>query len=849
MRNYFRGLLTGEEPASTPVPGPGLPAAGVPHAPVTQVAGKVLPEPEPKVIAPTKAMIAEVVKPKLESYIDVALSFQNGGILLIGWILDTETPVKLLELMVDGGAVAVEDFQRYNRPDVTAHFAAEEGVYGFALIVPEQKISTLSPLALRMTLEDGSRQLGDPFNSAHSSPGMLDLVRMHWYSMGALLSPKLLSLPGGVPVEVLPALTIPYDLSKSFIRWGLDKTLQLGDGTVVLVGWLFDRDREVQDLQLIDEDTGLVDGILSRAVRTSRPDIVEAFKDQGRSDGLHGLLTSGRVPEAEENERPASADPRNLALYIFTTRGEIIRAAITPTKLPRSLEQACIELMSLFGEREPQQVAMLNVVGPAMQERILAQETTAPGTRMILVGEQIEQPVRTVIVPLKGGVDFFRCQLALFAGDPDFQKTELIFVIDDAATLLRIEQLARVVSPHFGVSFQLLAIDEPVGYVRAVNIAAAQARGKRLVLLDVDVLPRAHGWLGKLERAYRSLDVPGLLSPRLVYEDGTIKHAATYLAESAAYPGWLVDECAVKGIPSWMDAGTEPVAVDLVNLSCVMVDRDLFLLCGGLPEGYLYGGFADAALCRLITEQGRQHYYLPELELDHPERRPRTRFSHPGHYWKARFNLYNCWAFNKLCRQLADDAVVKAQMLANDENVESQATAAPTAAPSAKAEVSSVPDGTAPASPDGLPVAAVETALRDIDTKLAIAATAGSAADAELSADPGGVAYSDGIGDAEPKGAASPEPGTVGGAGETIVAIAGTEEAVTSKNEPSELEAADDRQELETSSEDRVLPETVADGPTSAEAATAVGESDGVRLPAESTRSGRRRSPKEATDR
>lgn len=694
MRNLLRGLISGEDTSSKSVPPPVVEAQPPPVVepqvappPPPAAPDPVQPVQEPgfveSLFAPLESIMSmiapptEVTKPKLESYIDVALSFQEGGLLLIGWILDQGAPVERIDLLVDGEVVAVEGFKRYSRPDVTAHFSADEGIYGFGLILPEREISADAALALRITLDDGSSHVGDTFNSTFSSPGVLDLVRMHWYGVGAQLAEQLLNLPGGIPTEVLPALTISYEQSKCFVRWGFDKILENDDGTVLLVGWLFDRDREVQKVRLIDEESGAAADVWSHAVRTNRPDIVEAFKDQGRSEGLHGLITTGRIPlEVTDDLRPVSAR-LSLALYIFTAGGEIIRAPIEPTKPQKQGHHAYVELMGILSEREPRQSEIIDIIGPTIEALILRDIESAelPGTRTIAFGPAVSKPDYSVIVPLKGGVDFFRCQLALFAGDADFQRTELTYVIDDAAVFLQVEEAARLVAPHFGVPFQLLSIDEPVGYAQAINIAAAQASARRLVLLDADVMPRGHGWLKKLGLAYRSLEAPGFVAPRLVYEDGTIRHAATRLVESVGHPGWLIDECALRGIPSWMDGGSEPVAVDVVTLSCAIVDRELFLLSGGLPQTYLYAGFADAALCRILASKGRQNYYLPEVELDHPEQRPRTRFSHPSNYWKGRFNLYNCWAFNQLCQRLSAEAEARAAAAAVAAESEAEALA------------------------------------------------------------------------------------------------------------------------------------------------------------------------------
>ena len=59
--------------------------------------------------------------------------------------------------------------------------------------------------------------------------------------------------------------------------------------------------------------------------------------------------------------------------------------------------------------------------------------------------------------------------------------------------------------------------------------------------------------------------------------------------------------------------------VPAVSGACLMIERELFDELGGLRGMYVQGDYEDTDLCLRLREQGRETWYLPEVELYHLE--------------------------------------------------------------------------------------------------------------------------------------------------------------------------------------------------------------------------------------
>jgi GT2 family glycosyltransferase/predicted SAM-dependent methyltransferase len=146
----------------------------------------------------------------------------------------------------------------------------------------------------------------------------------------------------------------------------------------------------------------------------------------------------------------------------------------------------------------------------------------------------------------------------------------------------------------------------------ALNAAARTARGRFLVFLHDDVVPRP-GWLQALRAAAADPGV-GAVGARLLYPDAPlIQHAGLAFAPTRnpypLYRGWNADHPAVN----------RPRALRAVSGACLLVRREQFLAVGGFDEGYAES-LEDVDLCLRYGRAGLRVVYAPGAVLEHADR-------------------------------------------------------------------------------------------------------------------------------------------------------------------------------------------------------------------------------------
>lgn len=238
--------------------------------------------------------------------------------------------------------------------------------------------------------------------------------------------------------------------------------------------------------------------------------------------------------------------------------------------------------------------------------------------RAVQFGTAPTSPEVSMIVPLYKRLDYLEHQLAQFALDREMWQAQLIYVLDSPEDADDLIQKAAQLHALFRLPFLILITNLNVGFALANNLAASQALGKKLLLLNSDVLPSTPGWLSQLVRFYEQTPRIGALGPKLRYEDNSLQHAGMYFAK---YNGSLTWENMhyFKGLHHTLPAANIARRVPAVTGACLMVDRHLFEKVGGLSSAYVQGDYEDSDLCLRLTQEGLENWYLPTVELYHLE--------------------------------------------------------------------------------------------------------------------------------------------------------------------------------------------------------------------------------------
>lgn len=230
-------------------------------------------------------------------------------------------------------------------------------------------------------------------------------------------------------------------------------------------------------------------------------------------------------------------------------------------------------------------------------------------------------PRISIIIPLFGRLDLLEAQLVALATDSEICSTEveLIYVVDDPDLLEPVLRWCRRIGGHLGLSFTILGLDRNHGFAAACNTGAAHAKGEILVVMNSDVFPKNPGWLFRLVGHLNNNPWIGILSPILLYPDGSVQHAGMNSVPASAFGGLRLNRHPGKGLAA--QACEELVqVVELLSGALVCLPRALYQRLGGFKQSFIRGDFEDSDLCLRIKDDGFLCALATDVQLWHGER-------------------------------------------------------------------------------------------------------------------------------------------------------------------------------------------------------------------------------------
>jgi GT2 family glycosyltransferase len=163
-----------------------------------------------------------------------------------------------------------------------------------------------------------------------------------------------------------------------------------------------------------------------------------------------------------------------------------------------------------------------------------------------------------------------------------------------------------------------------IGYGKGNNRAAQYAKGKYLLIINPDNELEPEG-LEQMVHAMEADGSIGILAPRLVYQDGTLRDSVR------AFPT-MWDVFIKRTLLRYFFAGkmdrylqtkvdkTKMRDVDWVVGACFLIRADLFKELGGFdPQFFLF--FEDIDLCRRVHERGKRVVFFPQVMATDRRRR------------------------------------------------------------------------------------------------------------------------------------------------------------------------------------------------------------------------------------
>lgn len=427
--------------------------------------------------------------------------------------------------------------------------------------------------------------------------------------------------------ERLPASCVDERVPKAL---HVDALFAVDDRSFYVRGWMRDTEAEITSLQALSPEGRRVD-LTGRLVRYPRPDVA-ALYGCGSAPSRLGFVGYFELPVP-------SILLEGWVFMMFNRAGDAVEAP-APAVVSDPLQVRSALMADLVHNQASERLLSQHTFPAVSRVQEKLAETVAI-TEVCQYGPPPPKPDVSIVVPLFKRIDFLEHQLAHFLLDPELRSADLVYALDSPEMAPELTTLARQLWALYGIPFRIVVLDRNGGFSAANNAGAEMARGRLLLLLNSDVIPKRPGWLSEMARFYDATEGIGALGPKLLYEDGSLQHAGLKFRFSAETESWH-NLHHFQGLSGQFPPANVCKPVAGVTGACLMVDRRLFRDLGGLRGIYVQGDFEDSDLCLRLAEAGKTSWYLPSVELYHLEGQ-----SYPNELRRTTFR-YNSWLHSLL---------------------------------------------------------------------------------------------------------------------------------------------------------------------------------------------------------
>lgn len=235
-----------------------------------------------------------------------------------------------------------------------------------------------------------------------------------------------------------------------------------------------------------------------------------------------------------------------------------------------------------------------------------------PGRYRIRYGHR-EQPLVSIIVPTKDQLPILQRCVESLLEKTAYANYELLIVDNASETAEACAWLAGV--ERMGEEkVRVLRYPHPFNYSAINNMAAREARGEYLVLLNNDTAIISEAWLDELLNHALRPEV-GITGAKLLYPDGKIQHAGVVLGLRGPADHPFIGES--MNAPGYMQRLEVDQNYSAVTAACLMIRKSIYEAVGGLDEQRFKVSYNDVDLCLKVREAGHLIVWTPHSVVMH----------------------------------------------------------------------------------------------------------------------------------------------------------------------------------------------------------------------------------------
>jgi len=249
-----------------------------------------------------------------------------------------------------------------------------------------------------------------------------------------------------------------------------------------------------------------------------------------------------------------------------------------------------------------------------LRRKVPAKTNLANGALFPSVRVTREEQARSVsiLIPTRDRVDLLKNCLDRIEPAVRRANAEIIIIDNDSSH----PDTLGFFSGWKGKNRRVLNVPGTFNFSRLNNLAAQEAKGDYLCLLNNDIEARDAGWLSEMLGRCSEPDV-GAVGALLLWPSGVVQHGGVVLGTNLGATHAFNDR--LHSDPGYGDLLSGAHECSAVTAACLVTRREDFLALGGMDEMFFPINFNDVDYCLKLRAQGKRIVFTPYAKLLHLE--------------------------------------------------------------------------------------------------------------------------------------------------------------------------------------------------------------------------------------
>lgn len=244
----------------------------------------------------------------------------------------------------------------------------------------------------------------------------------------------------------------------------------------------------------------------------------------------------------------------------------------------------------------------------------------------------------SIIIPTRNRGDLLKTCIDSIGPALGHHDAEILVVDNDSTDPETLDYLAAIEGAR------VLRVPGPFNFARLNNVAAAEARGTYLCLLNNDVRARDSEWLDEMLGRIAEPDV-GAVGAMLLWPSGLVQHGGIVLGPNFAAAHVGTDR--MEGDAGYADLMQVARESSALTAACLVTRRQDYINLGGLDQLRFPVNYNDVDYCLKLRAAGKRVVFTPHARLLHLESASRGRDTSPdrdARYRRELAALRSKWA-------------------------------------------------------------------------------------------------------------------------------------------------------------------------------------------------------------